>query len=131
MKALLVLLTFSMSGLYAMSQTKQTTEFKVYGNCGMCENRIEKAADIIGVEKAEWDKETKMIHISYDSAKVDLAQIHQKIADAGHDTELTSAKDEVYNKLPACCKYDRPEKPMGHDHKDGHKHDEGDHDNTK
>jgi hypothetical protein len=31
------------------------------------------------------------------------------IADAGHDTPMHKAKDEVYEKLPACCKYDRTE----------------------
>jgi mercuric ion binding protein len=29
------------------------------------------------------------------------------IAAVGYDTEMHKAKDEVYNKLPECCKYDR------------------------
>ena len=31
------------------------------------------------------------------------------IAKAGHDTDMHKAKDEVYNELPSCCKYDRTE----------------------
>ena len=37
------------------------------------------------------------------------------IAKAGHDTDMHKASKEVYDKLPACCKYDRKE---GHDHGD-------------
>jgi hypothetical protein len=28
----------------------------------------------------------------------------------GHDTKKYKAKDEVYEELPACCKYDRTKK---------------------
>jgi mercuric ion binding protein len=86
-------------------------KFKVYGNCGMCEKTIEKAAkDLKGVKKANWDQKTKMIEVSYDADIISLDEIHQAIADVGYDTEKAKAKDEVYNALHSCCKYDRPEK---------------------
>jgi copper chaperone CopZ len=86
----------------------KTEKFKVYGNCGMCETRIEKAAKSVdGVSAADWDKETKMIEVTYDDSKTDLEKIQQAIADAGHDTELKKADNKTYNKLPGCCKYDR------------------------
>jgi copper chaperone CopZ len=87
----------------------QKTEFIVYGNCDMCEARIEKAANVDGVKSADWDKSTKMLTVEYDTEIVELKTIHESIAAAGHDTELAKASDSVYAKLPMCCKYDRPE----------------------
>ncbi|MEY3194639.1 MAG: hypothetical protein RIQ78_736, partial [Bacteroidota bacterium] len=42
-----------------------TAKFKVYGNCGMCEQRIEKAASIKGVKSADWDVDTKILSITF------------------------------------------------------------------
>lgn len=82
--------------------------FKVGGNCGMCKSRIEKAATSLdGVTAAEWNEESKMITVKYDAEKVSLTDIHNKIASVGHDTDKVKAKDEVYNKLHGCCKYER------------------------
>lgn len=86
----------------------KTEKTKVYGNCGMCKNRIEKAVnDLSGVEKSVWDKETKMLEVTFDTEKTDIKKIQAAISAVGHDTELYSAKDEVYNELPGCCKYER------------------------
>jgi Cu(I)/Ag(I) efflux system membrane fusion protein len=80
--------------------------FEVSGNCSMCKDRIEEAAlSLQGVNEAEWSEETKVLHISFDHSKVKLADIHMKIAEAGHDTELEKAPDDVYEALPACCLY--------------------------
>lgn len=87
--------------------TDQLTEanFKVFGNCSMCEKRIETAAlEVKGVESADWDKETKMIKILH-TEDVNFQDVHQAIADAGHDTEMHKAKDDVYKDLPGCCLY--------------------------
>jgi len=105
-------------------QTK-TEKFKVYGNCGMCEKRIEKAANSVdGVTSADWDKDTKKIEVKLDESKTNVHKVHMAIAEAGHDTEMHRASDEAYNKLPGCCKYDRPEEGTDHDHgHEGHSHD--------
>ncbi|MBU1010662.1 MAG: heavy-metal-associated domain-containing protein [Bacteroidetes bacterium] len=87
--------------------TTKTDSIKVSGNCDMCKARIEKAAKIDGVSKAEWNDETKMITLVYDPAKVKTDDILKKIAAAGHDTEKFKADDKVYAKLPGCCQYDR------------------------
>jgi periplasmic mercuric ion binding protein len=76
----------------------------------MCETRIEKAAGSLeGVSKADWNKETKVIELVFDDTKTSTDKIEKAIATVGHDTPNHKAKDEVYNKLPACCKYDRKE----------------------
>jgi len=85
----------------------QTDTIKVYGNCGMCKNRIEKALKVEGVSSAVWSPETKLLIVSYDTAKISNDDIQKKIVAVGHDTEKYSADDQVYNKLPGCCLYKR------------------------
>ena len=87
---------------------KEHSMFKVYGNCGMCKSRIEAAAtELIGVLTAEWDKDSKMLHLEYDSKKVSIDDVKKAIAAVGHDTENHRAQDEVYEDLPGCCLYAR------------------------
>jgi copper chaperone CopZ len=85
-----------------------TSKFKVYGNCGMCEKRIEKAAKIKGVTKADWDGDSQMLTIQFNEKKVTPAKVQKAVAAVGHDTDNDRAKDKVYNKLPDCCQYERP-----------------------
>ena len=85
----------------------KTESFKVWGNCESCQARIEKAANVDGVTKASWDKDTKLLTIVYNPAKTSGDKIQKKIAAVGHDTEKFKADDKVYAKLPGCCKYDR------------------------
>lgn len=112
-----ILLFASMS---AFSQTK-TDSFKVYGNCGMCKNRIEKASKLEGVISADWNVDTKIMTVSYDSNKVTGDDIQKKIAAVGHDTDKYNAKEEVYKKLPGCCLYERKKENKQTDHS-GHHH---------
>lgn len=93
---------------HEMEANLEHSNFKVNGNCGMCKERIEKAAlDIEGVYKAEWNDESKMLNVTFKKDKVKLSDIHKAIAKVGHDTEKERASDEVYETLHSCCKYDR------------------------
>lgn len=86
-----------------------TTSFKVYGNCGMCEETIEGALkDVEGIQKGDWDKETKMIEVKYDEGQLTLDEIKKRIAAVGYDTEEFRADTGIYKELPMCCHYDRP-----------------------
>ena len=60
-----------------------------------------------GVKKAVWDMDLLLLHVNYNSKKVNLTEIKQAIADAGYDTETIKTSDEKYNNLHYCCKYDR------------------------
>jgi copper chaperone CopZ len=103
-----IVMVLGLSTLSLFAQTVKTEKFEVAGNCGMCETRIEKAANSVdGVSSADWDKETKMIEVSFNPEKADLHNIHLAIATAGHDTKMHKAEDRVYDELPACCKYER------------------------
>ena len=91
-----------------MAHAEEKEKFEVAGNCGMCKTRIEKAANSVdGVSAAVWDKESKMLEVTYDSDKADIHKVHMAVAKAGHDTKMHKASDEVYDKLPGCCKYER------------------------
>ncbi len=95
-------------GTFMVFAEGKTEKIEVKGNCGMCEKRIEKAASSVdGVTKADWDKKTKKLEVTFDDEKTNVHKVHMAVAKAGHDTEMHKAKDEVYNKLPGCCKYDR------------------------
>lgn len=116
---------FTISGLSVLKANdhNETKKFKVYGNCGMCETRIEKAAMAVeGVTTADWNKETKMIKVTFDSETSNVHKIHMAIAKVGHDTEMHKADDKVYDALHGCCKYDRPASEKKMDEHKGHKH---------
>jgi copper chaperone CopZ len=108
-KLLSLVAIFLMGTMASFAQT-ELKPIEVKGNCGMCEKRIEKAANSIeGVTDAQWNKDTKMLAFSLDADKANMEQIHKAVAAAGHDTKKMKATDEVYNKLPGCCQYDRSE----------------------
>lgn len=83
----------------------KTTSIKVSGNCESCKARIEKAAKVAGVAKADWSEKTKVLTLVYDPAKVKADDVEKKIAAVGHDTPKFKATTAVYNALPGCCKY--------------------------
>ncbi len=98
-------------GFTSFAQGLKTEKVKVYGECGMCEKRIDKAAKSVdGVTKAEWNKETKMLEVTYDPTKTSIEKIQTAVSKAGHDTDATKADDKTYSSLPGCCKYERPKK---------------------
>src|ERR1044071_9242564 len=85
---------------------KDTTVIvKVFGNCEMCKGRIEEASKGKGVKSAIWDVDSKMLTLTYDPSSTNSEKVQQRIADAGHDTELKKAKDYIYKQLPDCCLY--------------------------
>lgn len=91
----------------SFAQKTKTETFKVSGNCGMCETKIEKAAKSAGATYAEWNVDTKVITVKYRSSSSNLAKIQKGIADAGYDNAGAKATNESYNKLHACCQYER------------------------
>jgi copper chaperone CopZ len=118
----------SLVGLFLLGATtvfsaNKTEKVEVKGNCDMCKKRIEKAAlSVDGVTKAEWNKENKVLDLTFDDTKADLKKVETAIAKVGHDTPLVKATENVYNALPGCCKYDRsdskaPKKEVTHEHK--------------
>jgi copper chaperone CopZ len=94
----------------AQTKNLKTVDIKVYGNCGMCKKTIEKAGNVKGISKTEWDTETAMAKITIDSTKTSIDAVLQRIAAVGYDSDTYRAPDEVYENLHGCCQYDRPSK---------------------
>ena len=98
-------------------QGQSTMTIKVYGNCGMCQDRIEKTAkNVIGVNTATWNDNDQVLTITFQEGLFTEMDLHQELAAIGHDTDKMKASDEVYENLHGCCKYERPESiAHGHD----------------
>ena len=96
---------------FAQIKNAKTETVKIYGNCGMCKATIEKAGNVNKVASVEWNKDTKMATLTYDSDKTNQDEILKRIALAGYDSEKFLAPDDVYAKLPGCCQYSRELKP--------------------
>jgi len=97
--------TFAQKNDNSKMSAPKTETIKVSGNCESCKERIEKAAKIEGVKKADWNQKTKLLTLVYDPSKVKSIDVQKKIADVGHDTPLFRAEAKNYNALPSCCKY--------------------------
>lgn len=98
-------------GIQQVNAENKNEKFKVSGNCGMCEKRIEKAAmGVTGVSKADWNKDTKEMTLTFDNSKTSVDKVQTAIAKAGHDTPLHKAEAKDYKALPECCQYEREKK---------------------
>lgn len=104
------LLAFASTNAAAQINNAKTETVKVYGNCGMCKETIEKAGNAKKVAKVEWNEDTKLATITYDESKTNKDAILKRIALSGYDNESFLAPDDAYNKLPGCCQYEREKK---------------------
>jgi copper chaperone CopZ len=111
-KNILMAITLLLSITIANAQIKnaKTETVKIYGNCGMCETTIEKAGNLKKVAQVDWDKDTKMATLMYDSTKTNQDEILKRIALAGYDSEKFLAPEAAYNGLAGCCQYEREAK---------------------
>ena len=107
MMAILVLLSGATN---AQIKNAKTETVKIYGNCGMCETKIEKAGNLKNIAKVDWDADTKMATLTYDESKTNQDEILKRIALVGYDSEKFLAPADAYSKLPGCCQYDREAK---------------------
>ncbi|MGI8581567.1 MAG: hypothetical protein ACR2KX_05210 [Chitinophagaceae bacterium] len=104
--AALLFSIFAINFSFAQTSVKSET-IKVWGNCGMCKNKIEKAAKAGGATTANWNEKTKILNASYSTSSTNSEKIQKSIAASGYDTQNFNADDNSYNKLMSCCKYDR------------------------
>lgn len=111
---ILVVITVLLSSINSFAQIKnaKTETVKIYGNCEMCKATIEKAGNLKKVASVDWNKDTKMATLTYDSDKTNQDEILKRIGLVGYDSEKFLAPDDVYAKLPSCCQYDRSLKPI-------------------
>jgi copper chaperone CopZ len=105
MMVALIMLAITQSN--AQIKNAKAEVVKIYGNCGMCESKIEKAGSLKNIAQVDWNKETKMATLSYDANKTNPEEILKRIALAGYDSDTFLAPDKAYSSLDDCCKYDR------------------------
>lgn len=53
----------------------KTETLQVSGNCDMCKARIEKAAKVEGVSKADWDQKSMVLTVTFDPAKTNTIKL--------------------------------------------------------
>jgi len=103
--ALFLIFSLNFLNAYAQKSSTVTEKITVQGVCNMCKERIEEAAYLPGVKRAEWDKTSHQLTVTFRSDKVSLTKIEQNIAKAGHDAGPLKAANKDYQSLPNCCAY--------------------------
>jgi mercuric ion binding protein len=106
MKSFILSFLFISIAHFGFAQLKTET-IKVAGECGTCKKKIETAAKKAGATYAVWSTDTKELVIKYNSSSSNTAKIEKSIAAAGYDTPDFKATNEAYDKLDACCQYER------------------------
>jgi copper chaperone CopZ len=103
--AIILLLSVTISS--AQIKNSKTETVKIYGNCGMCKSKIEAAGSLKKVAKVEWNIDSKMAALTYDTTKTSQDEILKRIALAGYDSDKFLAPDATYDALHGCCQYER------------------------
>jgi len=89
-----------------------TIQISTSAQCDMCKTRIEAAlAYEKGVQKSDLDLETKVVTVTYKTARTSPEKIRKAIAAVGYDADEVPADAKAYAGLPPCCK-----KPGDPDH---------------
>jgi hypothetical protein len=109
---MVIIVLLSTLNSFAKIKDAVTEQVKIYGNCGTCKTAIEKAGNLKNTAKVNWNKDTKMATLTYNSKKTTRDEILKRIALAGYDSEQFLAPDDVYGKLQTCCQYNRELKPV-------------------
>ena len=112
MKAIKLFAVLLFGGLITNTSSAQIASvkketIKVWGNCGSCKKKIEKAAKTAGATTANWNEDTQELKVAYNSNKSSSEKIQQSIASVGYDTQDFKGDDKAYTKLDKCCKYPR------------------------
>ncbi|MBV1887763.1 MAG: cation transporter [Urechidicola sp.] len=111
MKKLILLSAIILMAIPTSAQKKNAkVQFEVAGICGMCKQRIEKAAlNTKGVKSASWSVETHQLILIIDERKTSPLIIKKTLAAVGHSTKEVETTEEAYDKLDSCCKYNDEE----------------------
>ena len=105
-----IILLLSVTIVSAQIKNAKTETVKIYGNCDMCKMTIETAGNLKKMAKVEWNKDSKMATLTYDSTKTSQDEILKRIALAGYDSDKFLAPDATYDALHGCCQYEREAK---------------------
>jgi len=100
----------SITSGHAQIKNTQSETVKIFGNCDMCKTAIENAGNNKNTANVNWNKDTQMAELTFDSEITNRDEILKRIALAGYDNDQYLAPDNAYAKLAECCKYERLKK---------------------
>lgn len=104
---LLILMAMFMMNTTFAQEKKGKTETAVIqtsAECGDCKDRIENGLNYTkGIVFAELDLETKKVTVKFNTKKITLQQVKEKIHSIGYDADEMKADPAAVQKLPACC----------------------------
>jgi copper chaperone CopZ len=82
-----------------------TVKIMTSGICEMCKETIETAlAYEKGVKKSDFDVESHIVTVTYNTEKTSPDKIRLAISKAGYDADDVKADPKAYDKLDECCK---------------------------
>lgn len=108
MKSIILGMIFSDKGDVPIGRfpVNRTGMIQVRQRCDNCEKHIEMVAKTVdGVKKAEWNKNSNVLIVDFDSQTTNVNKIEMTIAEAGHDTSNYKGNIKFYAQMPPCCKY--------------------------
>jgi len=103
---LLALLTLTGSALLASDGGKTASvKLKTSAKCEMCKERLERNLTLTkGVKEAFLNLNDKVMTVTYNPKKTDVARIKAAIAGTGYDADEVVADQKAHDKLPGCCR---------------------------
>lgn len=105
-----LIILLGLSSIYAQKSKIETIKINTSGQCSMCKERIEKALVFEkGIKNADYDIETAVVTIKYNTTKTTPDKIKKVINLCGYDADDSKADEAAYQKLPNCCK--KPDDP--------------------
>ena len=103
MKRISVIVALLFIASIGFGQSKKA-KIMTTAQCNMCKKKIETALnDLEGIEVAELDVTSKKLKVKYDSKKLSLQAIRERVASVGYQADDVKANEEAYNALPGCC----------------------------
>ncbi len=112
---LCIVVLFGITAVFAQQSKFETIKIKTSGQCSKCKERIEKALVFEkGIKSADYDVETAVVTVKYNSTKTTSEKIKIVITKCGYDADEMKADDAAYQKLPSCCK--KPDDPNHQKH---------------
>lgn len=103
---LILMAMFMMNTTFAQEKKgkTETVVIQTSAECGDCKDRIENGLNYTkGIVFAELDLETKKVTVKFNTKKITLQQVKEKINSIGYDADEMKADPAAVQKLPACC----------------------------
>ena len=105
--SLLMFFSLVVTSCKTTGNSEETASFKVWGNCEKCKTTIESSCNVDGVVEKNWNVESTLMTVKFDTTKITLDHIQELVAKAGYDNDAYYGDDYAYGKLESCCQYDR------------------------